>query len=182
MVLDNTGFDDASFMQKRIEFCTEYIKRSKDMKDENIGNMKLAIANSYFDLGRREKSDAIFESYLLEDPKWGWCWISWSDCYWISHKNTEEDYPKAEAILKKALNTQGLRDKEDVLERLLEFYVDTVKSEEAMGIERELNKLGKSKTSYKNILQLISSAKIGRNDFCSCGSGKKYKKCCGKNN
>ena len=23
--------------------------------------------------------------------------------------------------------------------------------------------------------------KIGRNDLCPCGSGKKYKKCCGKN-
>ena len=23
--------------------------------------------------------------------------------------------------------------------------------------------------------------KIGRNDPCSCGSGKKYKNCCGKN-
>ena len=25
-----------------------------------------------------------------------------------------------------------------------------------------------------------SSPKIGRNDPCPCGSGKKYKKCCGK--
>ena len=25
------------------------------------------------------------------------------------------------------------------------------------------------------------SAKIGRNDPCPCGSGKKYKKCCGAN-
>ena len=25
-------------------------------------------------------------------------------------------------------------------------------------------------------------AKIGRNDRCSCGSGKKYKKCCGARN
>ena len=24
-------------------------------------------------------------------------------------------------------------------------------------------------------------AKIGRNDPCTCGSGKKYKKCCGRN-
>ena len=24
--------------------------------------------------------------------------------------------------------------------------------------------------------------KVGRNDPCPCGSGKKYKKCCGKNN
>jgi len=26
----------------------------------------------------------------------------------------------------------------------------------------------------------ISEKKIGRNDICPCGSGKKYKKCCGK--
>lgn len=28
--------------------------------------------------------------------------------------------------------------------------------------------------------KLITKEKIGRNDLCSCGSGKKYKKCCGK--
>jgi SEC-C motif-containing protein len=28
--------------------------------------------------------------------------------------------------------------------------------------------------------QPLSVSKIGRNDPCSCGSGKKYKKCCGK--
>lgn len=26
-----------------------------------------------------------------------------------------------------------------------------------------------------------SEAKVGRNDTCPCGSGLKYKKCCGKN-
>jgi len=26
-----------------------------------------------------------------------------------------------------------------------------------------------------------SAAKVGRNDPCPCGSGKKYKKCCGMN-
>ena len=30
------------------------------------------------------------------------------------------------------------------------------------------------------IEQAHSSGSIGRNDPCSCGSGKKYKKCCGK--
>jgi len=28
---------------------------------------------------------------------------------------------------------------------------------------------------------VIGKKKIGRNDPCPCGSGKKYKKCCGKN-
>ena len=27
-----------------------------------------------------------------------------------------------------------------------------------------------------------AKAKVGPNDPCPCGSGKKYKKCCGKNN
>jgi len=31
------------------------------------------------------------------------------------------------------------------------------------------------------VLQVIKEATPGRNDVCSCGSGKKYKKCCGAN-
>ncbi|MCP4482013.1 MAG: preprotein translocase subunit SecA [bacterium] len=32
----------------------------------------------------------------------------------------------------------------------------------------------------KNSVEKKSSSKVGRNDACPCGSGKKYKKCCGK--
>lgn len=31
-----------------------------------------------------------------------------------------------------------------------------------------------------NAATLVSHRKTGRNDLCPCGSGKKYKKCCGK--
>ena len=34
----------------------------------------------------------------------------------------------------------------------------------------------------KKVKQIkLDQPKVGRNDPCSCGSGKKYKKCCGKN-
>ena len=33
-----------------------------------------------------------------------------------------------------------------------------------------------------NIVPQINDTKVGRNDMCPCGSGKKYKKCCGRNN
>ncbi len=33
----------------------------------------------------------------------------------------------------------------------------------------------------KHSMSVKKEAKIGRNDTCPCGSGKKYKKCCGKN-
>ena len=40
---------------------------------------------------------------------------------------------------------------------------------------KELYKEQKSSTT------IVKDKKIGRNDPCPCGSGKKYKKCCGKN-
>lgn len=34
---------------------------------------------------------------------------------------------------------------------------------------------------YKRSKIVVREDKVGRNDPCPCGSGKKYKKCCGKN-
>jgi preprotein translocase subunit SecA len=36
-------------------------------------------------------------------------------------------------------------------------------------------------TKWKNSKTIVNKSKIGRNDPCPCGSGKKYKQCCGKN-
>ncbi len=33
---------------------------------------------------------------------------------------------------------------------------------------------------YKSSKTIVKGDRIGRNDPCTCGSGKKYKKCCGK--
>ena len=33
---------------------------------------------------------------------------------------------------------------------------------------------------YKNE-EMYGMKKVGRNELCPCGSGKKYKKCCGSN-
>lgn len=35
---------------------------------------------------------------------------------------------------------------------------------------------------YNKSKTFVNENKIGRNEDCPCGSGKKYKKCCGKNN
>ena len=34
--------------------------------------------------------------------------------------------------------------------------------------------------AYKKSKTVVKENKVGRNDACPCGSGKKYKKCCGK--
>ena len=45
--------------------------------------------------------------------------------------------------------------------------------------EDELTKLYKEQKKSTTIVH--DGPKIGRNDPCPCGSGKKYKKCCGAN-
>jgi len=37
-----------------------------------------------------------------------------------------------------------------------------------------------SKQSTQNVTVKNDEPKVGRNDPCPCGSGKKYKQCCGK--
>jgi uncharacterized protein YecA (UPF0149 family) len=37
------------------------------------------------------------------------------------------------------------------------------------------------RNAARNIMQSSSGPAVGRNDPCPCGSGKKYKKCCGRN-
>ncbi|WP_206154721.1 SEC-C metal-binding domain-containing protein [Clostridium beijerinckii] len=45
----------------------------------------------------------------------------------------------------------------------------------------EKNKYENSLEDEKIQLPIKNDPKIGRKDSCPCGSGKKYKKCCGKN-
>lgn len=44
--------------------------------------------------------------------------------------------------------------------------------------ENQMNVLYKNQKSSKTV---VKEKKVGRNDPCPCGSGKKYKKCCGAN-
>ncbi|MCD6539843.1 MAG: preprotein translocase subunit SecA [Candidatus Omnitrophica bacterium] len=45
----------------------------------------------------------------------------------------------------------------------------------------EYSSLRREESKRKLLPKQISKKKIGRNDPCPCGSGKKYKKCCGRN-
>lgn len=46
--------------------------------------------------------------------------------------------------------------------------------------QEQLNPLPVKEKKASNVVDIRSYQKIGRNEPCPCGSGKKYKKCCGK--
>lgn len=65
---------------------------------------------------------------------------------------------------------------------VVEEIYDVMKQKEPFNEERYCNKLSKLSNGVEDDIQKLSvrSVKIGRNAPCPCGSGKKYKKCCGK--
>lgn len=147
------------------------------MKDDqlSIENARRAIAETYFLLGNKDKGEELFESFLKEDPKWGWGWIGWSDQYWLGKKEYA-DYIRGEEILLSALSIDGLRDRDDVEERLLDLYYDCGEDEKFKALEQRIKLKEEQRPSNPN--QAVIE-KVGRNNPCPCGSGKKYKKCCG---
>ena len=64
----------------------------------------------------------------------------------------------------------------NIIRHVVELFKDMNEEELALRygqIEKKQNDFGKKKPT--------KVIKVGRNDPCPCGSGKKYKKCCGRN-
>lgn len=187
MELHNAILSDKSFAQKRIDFCTDYINRSKNKNDLNIIGMKRSIAATYFKMGMAEKGDKLFQELIKEDPKNGWNWIGWSDVYGIFAEEENRNEERALSILKEALEVENLTDRLDLLERLEGLYTDLEMNEELPAIRKMVDEEAKNnRNKQKNVyiprldkIKSVTSVKISRNDPCTCGSGKKYKKCCG---
>ena len=80
-------------------------------------------------------------------------------------------------------------DKDNAIELFLDAY-EIESDEEKKIFKEELDTLVKSIRRWslkghtedeieKAAARVVKEIKIGRNDPCICGSGKKYKKCCG---
>jgi hypothetical protein len=152
------------------------------------------------ELGETGEGDALFGKWLDEDPAWGWGWIGWSDNYWLFGPKAYRDHAKAERILRSGLFVDNVRDRGDLLQRLVDFYVETDQKEKADDTRRQLESLSadlaksdrpralssptlegvNSETNPSALTPrpqasesqpLSTSKKTGRNDPCLCGSG-----------
>jgi preprotein translocase subunit SecA len=79
--------------------------------------------------------------------------------------------------------TQSLTDQHGRPKHRHQTSMDDLEEEFLRKKKRELQAARMAGSGESAQVQQVvrSSAKVGRNDDCPCGSGKKYKKCCGKN-
>ncbi|MEO0227216.1 MAG: SEC-C metal-binding domain-containing protein [candidate division WOR-3 bacterium] len=91
-------------------------------------------------------------------------------------KETGKEIP---TILKKLLNFLGESGYVKNSLRLINFVDENTKQFNKI-IQEKKKTTSKEQKTAKNILPVKEAPKVGRNNPCPCGSGKKYKKCCGR--
>ena len=183
MALENAGRDDHEMRQALIDFCEESLRRFPREDQMLTENRRRALGGAYFDAGMTEKAEELFGSWLDADPGWGWGWIGWADCY-LPWGGRTADLGRAEELLSRGYRVPGVRDRAYIAERLQEVCEDSGRPGEARQFAEQARRLrheplrpaARPAPSPGNTARM---AKVGRNAPCPCGSGKKFKKCCG---
>lgn len=145
-------------------------------------NAKRDIADAYADLGDLTTSYKLYEQYLDEEPLWGWAWIGY---FRQLHDNKNSRYEEVlDVLYSKIVSGTVFRDMEDLCRELGDEFEALGENEKAKDCAERSKVIAKTtQTGYLSnsfLNPVIKEKKVYPNDLCPCGSGKKYKKCCGR--
>lgn len=163
-----------SFLQERkykesIAFHQEFITYFKDDKYLCPFYKNLALSYYYQDTAQ---GLSYFQDLLKRYPYDYDLLDAYFTCLFKQNKYEEL---KVEIQKQLPLSIEYNIETENIIRHVVELFKDMNEEELALQyaqIEKKQNDFGKKKPT--------KVIKVGRNDPCPCGSGKKYKKCCGK--
>lgn len=181
-------WDHGGMVDEAVEIC--HLFAEVHSPDNFFGDMAAILAEA----GRREEAFERISKNLERFPDNAWIIIKAGQAY-----QTLKEKEKAIELYNRAygMTTPLSYNRDGILERLVPLLRELGREEEADTlIESEERAEKARKERYKryemeeaNYPAVVadkqtpmpaSSRKIGRNEPCPCGSGKKYKKCCGK--
>ena len=169
---DKLNLLSLSFLQEKkykesIAFHQELITYFKD--DKYLCPFYKNLALSYF----YQESDISYFQELLNRYPYDYDLL---DAYFTClFKQNKYEELKVEIQKQLPLSIEYNIETKNIIRHVVELFKDMNEEELALRygqIEKKQNDFGKKKQT--------KVIKVGRNDPCPCGSGKKYKKCCGK--
>ncbi|MEK6680107.1 MAG: preprotein translocase subunit SecA [Nitrospirota bacterium] len=185
---DLNGLEDAVFRQFSLSLNENGIKPAELNNDEEIREALLKNIKEYY-----EKKEKDFGSQIRQIEKA--VMLNVIDTQWKDHL-LGMDY------LKEGIGLRGYGQKDPLVEYKKEGYemfldmTDRIKTEtvdrlfkiqavKEEGVRVQMPRPQRMQFSHgesgsKSVPVQNKDNKVGRNDPCPCGSGKKYKKCCGK--
>lgn len=178
--------DRASFARDCLELFD--MEEQGEKMSLTFMNFTLAVGEALNDAGKTAESDAYYEKILEKYPDCGYMIANY-----IMVLEERGEHDKAKELLEAHINLEmePVEENEMLYERAWEIYSAEGNDELArqycerqkqiIKSYRTIN-LDNAKTvpSWMFDEPVVKPAKIYPNDPCPCGSGKKYKKCCGK--
>lgn len=185
------GYLTEDDLSEILEFSNEHLlKRKLDLldiqdkrEDELIDYLYTRLEKEY-----QEKLESIPEEIAKEFEKA--ITLRVIDTHWMNHINTmanlrEGIYLRSYAQVDplRAYTTEGFELYDEMLNNIdKEVTMFLIKSEIRQNVERKQVIKGEAVTDPNKEKKKSPKVtnKVGRNELCPCGSGKKYKNCCGK--
>ena len=174
-----------------VEYVNTNFLKSQNLELKDIENLKeQEILDYIFDLVIKDYEKKMINSPLMNEFEKAIS-LRVIDSNWVEHMSAMEHLKEGVGLRGYAQNNpvqvytmEGYEMFENLLNKIdNDIALFLLKAEVRQNIERKQTLQGqtndgkeKVKTAPKRV-----AAKIGRNDPCICGSGKKYKNCCGKN-
>lgn len=117
MELGNAGRINKHYLEYRINYCREFCSMFPENDTDMIHNMRRAVAESLYRIGRVAEGEDEFSKLLNDFPENPWGYIEWGDIYAGFKGKDYLDKQRAEELYTKAL---GLDPDEDntIRERL----------------------------------------------------------------
>jgi len=216
MELGNAGREEQDLLTARIALCEECLRRFAGDDALLAENWRRALAESYYELGETDRTEGLYREWLTTDPRWGWGWIGWADCYRFARRD-RQDLARAEQLLREGLAVLEVRDRPDIADRLADLHDEQGRDAEAQAVRRAAHRptpaveatvdvraegrvlrqkttltfggeglpLGQLPDVIAHLRATtapspVGRQKVGRNDPCPCGSGRKFKRCCSR--
>jgi len=180
------------------DFAVEVIANTltKMGTDEVAEHVKPLIPNSFFAISILEsiKTRHAEEILLASFDQVNGIMEKTAICESLCFQLSTEAFPKIEQLIETGYDKQMTSLEEALYPNLVINNIDHHKKDEWKAFLDEQNDPEKEEQMHRDILakfeefkqqkeevtQPVKSEKVGRNEPCPCGSGKKYKKCCGK--
>lgn len=173
--------------ERRMEFCHAVLDLL-DWTYDGSSNFFSAIGEELYAVGKCKEGKEWFENWLKKEPQNENAWNVFSWCV-QEEKGAEEAY---KLIRKQVIGIPCTIHNSLLFERAKILAEHLQISEDLKWIESQQKYFSESmeaadyyNDSYDDFMMsvqqpIVKDKKIYPNDLCPCGSGKKYKKCCGK--
>lgn len=179
-------------MAEIIEAVNENLLKKNNMEVSDITNEEAAtLINKIYEKVIEDYENKIAElpDDIINDFEKA-IHLNVIDRYWMEHINTMDHLREgiglrgyAQENPLQAYISEGFNLFEEMLAKIEEqTSIYLLKAEIRQNLEtKEVAKVSTNEDQSKTLSKKPKKAeKIGRNDLCPCGSGKKYKHCCGK--